>query len=82
MPVSAFISTPEIWQTMMYPNPFIHTTTTGGGPLACSAAIAGIHITLRDNYAKMAEEKGKYLMDHLRSFAEKHPDIYESVTGK
>jgi putrescine aminotransferase len=40
MPISAFCSTEEIWQCMMYPNPFIHTTTTGGGALACSAAIA------------------------------------------
>jgi putrescine aminotransferase len=36
MPISAFCSTEEIWQCMMYPNPFIHTTTTGGGALACS----------------------------------------------
>jgi putrescine aminotransferase len=48
MPVSAFCSTEEIWQCMMYPNPFIHTTTTGGGALACSAAIAAINVTLRD----------------------------------
>ena len=32
-------------------------TTTGGGALACSAAIAGLHIALRDNFPKMAEEK-------------------------
>jgi acetylornithine/succinyldiaminopimelate/putrescine aminotransferase len=31
---------------MMYPNPFMHTTTTGGGALACSAAIAAINVTL------------------------------------
>ena len=30
MPISAFVSTREIWQCMMHPNPFIHTTTTGG----------------------------------------------------
>ncbi len=48
MPVSAFCSTEEIWQVMMEPNPFIHTTTTGGGALACSAAIAAIHVTLRE----------------------------------
>jgi hypothetical protein len=29
MPISAFVSTEEIWQSMMNPNPFIHTTTTG-----------------------------------------------------
>lgn len=57
MPVSAFCSTEEIWQCMMYPNPFIHTTTTGGSPLACSAAIAGIQVTLRDDLPRQAEEK-------------------------
>ncbi len=52
MPISAFCSTEEIWQCMMYPNPFIHTTTTGGGALACSAAIASINVVLRDDYPK------------------------------
>lgn len=57
MPISAFVSTEEIWQCMMHPNPFIHTTTTGGNALSCSAAIAGLHIALRDDFPKMAEEK-------------------------
>lgn len=57
MPISAFVSTEEIWQCMMHPNPFIHTTTTGGGALACSAAIAAIHVALRENFPKLAKEK-------------------------
>ena len=57
MPVSAFSSTPEIWESMMSPNPFIHTTTKGGGALACAAAIAAIRVVLRDNYAQQAREK-------------------------
>jgi putrescine aminotransferase len=55
--IFAFISTEEIWQSMMYPNPFIHTTTTGGGALACSAAIAGIEVMLRDDLPLQAKEK-------------------------
>jgi putrescine aminotransferase len=82
MPISAFVSTEEIWQSMMHPNPFIHTTTTGGGALACSAAIAGIHIALRDNFAKQAEEKWDYLMKHLQKLVKKYPEIYESISGK
>ena len=39
MPVGAFMSTPKIW-SVMNSNPFIHTSTTGGNPLACAAAIA------------------------------------------
>jgi putrescine aminotransferase len=82
MPISAFCSSEEIWQPMMYPNPFIHTTTTGGGALACSAAIAAIHITLRDRLWEVAAAKGEYLIPKLTALAEQYPQIYEKVTGK
>lgn len=82
MPISAFCSTEEIWQCMMYPNPFIHTTTTGGGALACSAAIAAINVTLRDKLWEQAAEKGDYIMPKVKALAEKYPKVYKSVTGK
>ncbi|MBI4731682.1 MAG: aminotransferase class III-fold pyridoxal phosphate-dependent enzyme [Chloroflexi bacterium] len=82
MPLSAFCSTEEIWQCMMYPNPFIHTTTTGGGALACSAAIAAINITLRDRLWEIAAQKGDYLIPKLKIMAEKYPHIYKEITGK
>jgi putrescine aminotransferase len=82
MPVSAFCSTEEIWQVMMYPNPFIHTTTTGGGALACSAAIAAINVTLRDRLWELAAAKGEYLIPKLECFAERYPQIYNKITGR
>lgn len=82
MPVSAFCSTEEIWQCMMYPNPFIHTTTTGGGALACSAAIAAINITLREKLWEQAAAKGEYIIPILNNFAQRFPQIYHSITGK
>ena len=82
MPVSAFCSTEEIWQCMMYPNPFIHTTTTGGGALACSAAIAAINVTLRDRLWEVAAAKGDYLIPRLKGLALKYPQIYKGITGK
>jgi putrescine aminotransferase len=82
MPISVFCSTEEIWQCMMYPNPFIHTTTTGGGALACSAAIASLNVVLRDDYPKMAAEKGAYLMPKLQDLAKKYSNIYDFVSGK
>jgi putrescine aminotransferase len=57
MPVSAFGARPEIWEVMMRPNPFIHTTTTGGNPLAAAAAIAAINVTLEENLPQVAAEK-------------------------
>lgn len=82
MPISAFCANEEIWQVMMKPNPFIHTTTTGGGALACSAAIAAIHITLRDRLWEQAASKGEFVMNTLVGFKEKYPQIFKDVTGK
>ncbi|MBC7876594.1 MAG: aminotransferase class III-fold pyridoxal phosphate-dependent enzyme [Anaerolineales bacterium] len=82
MPVSATITTEEIYQPMMYPNPFMHTTTTGGGALACSAAIAAIHVTLRERLWEQAADKGNYLISKLEEFAVQYPQIYEKITGK
>jgi putrescine aminotransferase len=67
---------------MMYPNPFIHTTTTGGGALACSAAIAAITVTLRERLWEVAAAKGDYLIPKLRELAAQYPQIFESITGK
>jgi putrescine aminotransferase len=82
MPVSSFCSTPEIWQVMMDPNPFIHTTTTGGGALACSAAIAAINVTLRERLWEQAAEKGDYIIPRLKEIAARYPDVYKGITGK
>jgi putrescine aminotransferase len=82
MPVSAVITTEEIFHPMMYPNPFMHTTTTGGGALACSAAIAAIHVTLREKLWEQAADKGAFLMKELNKFAVQYPQIYEKITGK
>jgi putrescine aminotransferase len=82
MPISAFCSTEEIWQCMMYPNPFIHTTTTGGGALACSAAIAAINVTLRERLWEQAAAKGDYLIPRLQELAARYPQIYRNITGK
>jgi putrescine aminotransferase len=82
MPVSAFCSTEEIWQCMMYPNPFIHTTTTGGGALACSAAIAAIHVTIRERLWDQAAAKGAYLIPKLEVLGRNYPQIFEKVTGR
>jgi putrescine aminotransferase len=82
MPVSAVTTTEEIFKPMMYPNPFMHTTTTGGGALACAAAIAAINITLRDRLWEQAAAKGGYLLERVCELAEEFPQVYQKVTGK
>ncbi len=81
MPVGAFMSTPKIWN-VINSDPFIHTSTTGGNPLACAAAIAAIHVTLEEGIVEQAAEKGEYFIKHLREIAARHSDLYTRITGK
>lgn len=81
MPVGAFMSTPKIW-SVLNSNPFIHTSTTGGNPLACAAAIAAIHVTLEEDLPARAAEQGEYFIAQLRDIAARHSDIYTDITGK
>src|SRR5438093_1027573 len=81
MPIGAFMSTPKIW-SVMNSNPFIHTSTTGGNPLACAAAIAAINVTLEERIPEQAAEKGEYFIKQLKEIAARHSDVYTNITGK
>jgi putrescine aminotransferase len=82
MPICAVCSTEEIFHSLMYPNPFLQTTTTGGGALACSAAIAAINITVRDCLWEAAARKGDYIMAKLNELVVQYPQVYKKVTGR
>jgi putrescine aminotransferase len=82
MPICAVCTTEEIFKPFMYPNPFLQTTTTGGGALACAAAIAAINVTVRDRLWDVAREKGDYIMPKVQALVEKYPQVYKAVTGK
>ena len=65
MPLSAFMSTPEIWK-VLEPNPFIHSSTFGGNPLACAAGIAAVNVTLEEDLPGQAAVTGEYFLAELR----------------
>ena len=81
MPLSAFISTAEIWEVMV-PNPIIHSTTFGGNPLACAAGLAAIQVTLEEDLPGQAERKGEFLLRELACLREKYPAVLKAAQGK
>ncbi len=81
MSLSAFVASPKIWK-VMEPNPFMHTSTTGGNPLACSAALAYINVMLKEDLPRQAAEKGEYIMGRLEEFKNKYPTVLENYRGK
>lgn len=81
MPLSAFISTPEIWEVLI-PNPIIHSTTFGGNPIACVAGIAAIQVTLDEDLPGQAARKGEYLLRELGALSRRYPRVLSDVHGK
>jgi putrescine aminotransferase len=81
MPLSAFISTPTIWEVMI-PNPIIHSTTFGGNPIACAAGIAAIQVTLEEDLPGQAAVKGDYLLNELTKLGGRYPQILADAHGK
>jgi putrescine aminotransferase len=81
MPLSAFVSTPKIWEVMI-PNPIIHSTTFGGNPLACVAGIAAITVTLDEDLPGQAAVRGDYLLGELHKLRDRYPDVLADASGK
>ena len=81
LPVGAMLSTPELWR-VWEADPFIHSNTFGGNPLACAAGIAAVHVTLRDDLPVQAAKKGLRIVHEVSSLSERYPSVLNAVTGK
>ena len=81
MPIGAVVGTPKTWEKYIE-NPFLHTTTFGGNPVACAAAIATIHVLLEENLAQAAHEKGEYMLKAMNALAAKYPSVMKLARGR
>jgi putrescine aminotransferase len=81
MPLSAFISKPKLWQ-ILESNPFIHTSTFGGNPLACAAGIASVNVTLEEDLPGQAYRKGKYLLGEMVALQIRYDRLIKEARGK
>ena len=82
LPIGAVIGTSLVWDRVFKENPFIHSSTFGGSPLACAAAIAALAVIERDAIPAQAAAKGKVLQEGLRGWQAAFPDIIADVRGR
>lgn len=57
------------------------STSYGGNPMACAAALASIEVIQEENLCARAAELGDFIMQRLRTFEEKY-EIVGEVRGK
>lgn len=81
MPIGCTMGTAEVWDAVFSENPLIHTSTFGGNPLACAAALATIDFIQSENLSEQASRKGAQLLEGLRRVCE-GSDLIHEVRGK
>ncbi len=81
MPVGAFSSNADVWHSMFGQNPYLHSTTFGGNPLACAAVIAAIRTTIDEGLVERSRLLGEKLLSGLRSLQRKYPWMVKDVRG-
>lgn len=81
MPIGAFTATEKVWEKYII-SPFVHTSTFGGNPLACVAAIAAIGVLKDEQLVERAAMNGAYFIDKLTKLQQAYPDVIQEVRGK
>lgn len=81
VPAGAVIASEKVFRNF-FPNPFIHTTTFGGNPLACAAAIATIQVLIEERLPERAAKMGVYMLQGLKEVARGHEDKVMEIRGK
>lgn len=81
MPIGAIMGTAEVWR-VLEANPLLHSSTFGGNPLACAAALAALDVLVTEDLAARAKLMGKSLMEGLRKVQQQFPEVIREVRGK
>ena len=81
MPLGAFISTREVFEPYNA-NPYLHSSTFGGNPLATAAGYAGIRALLDEGLVERAAKLGDYVLSRIHLLKDKFPRVVADVRGK
>jgi putrescine aminotransferase len=81
MPIGAYVARPGLWNAAYAKDPLLHTSTFGGNPLACAAALAALDVLVEDDLAANARARGAELLAGAREIAARYQDVIAEVRG-
>ncbi len=81
VPVGAFVARPQPWNRAFGHAPLLHTSTFGGGELACAAAIAAMDVLEEEGLAERARVRGEQLLRGARTIASEFPAVVREARG-
>jgi putrescine aminotransferase len=81
MPAGAVIGRRDVFERL-FDNPFLHTSTFGGNPLACAAALATINVLIEERLPERAAKMGDRMLAGIRRNVVGHEDLVVDVRGK
>jgi putrescine aminotransferase len=81
VPIGAYIARPAIWQAAYGQAPLLHTSTFGGNPLACAAALAALEVLRDDNLVENARVRGDQLLAGAQRIASEFPSVVREARG-
>ena len=82
IPIAAIVSRPAPWSAAYAKAPLMHTSTFGGGELACGAALAGLDVLADEHLVENARARGQELLDGERSIARDFPEVVREARGR
>ena len=74
VPAGAVVGRREIF-SRLFDNPFLHTSTFGGNPLACAAALATINVLIEEQLPQRAARLGEHLLAGIRTAVAGHEEL-------
>lgn len=81
MPLGSVIGTEDAWRGLIEA-PFLHTSTFGGGQMACAAGVATLKVIEEENLLQRSAETGAYFKQEIEGIAREFPQVIKEVRGR
>jgi putrescine aminotransferase len=82
MPIGAIVGRREIWEKIYSVNPLSHTSTFGGNPIACAAALAALQVVQEEGLVERSQVMGARMKQGLQAVADNHSEHVAEVRGR